>query len=194
MKLKEIKRNAHKNIKTHYATYLVLCLAAVLMGSEFSSTLSLLKQDNAKSVSGLLMHSSFVKSMTSLFPKDVFGTTNGVFATVVNGVTSGSFVKTLFLGLSTIVHSKDIASICFVVMGLCISVFYKVYIVNVLPVINRRLFLEGRVYAKLPFDRLVYLMRIRKQMHVAFVKLVKSIRLNRYIGDMLIYSTLMMSI
>lgn len=175
MKLKEIKRNAHKNIKTHYATYLVLCLAAVLMGSEFSSTLSLLKQDNAKSVSGLLMHSSFVKSMTSLFPKDVFGTTNGVFATVVNGVTSGSFVKTLFLGLSTIVHSKDIASICFVVMGLCISVFYRVYIVNVLPVINRRLFLEGRVYAKLPLDRLVYLMRIRKQMHVAFVELVKSI-------------------
>lgn len=175
MKLKEIKKNAHKNVKTHYATYLVLCLAAVLMGSEFSSTLSLLKQDNAKSVSGLLMHSSFVKSMTSLFPEGVFGTTNGVFAHVVNGITSGSFVKTLFLGLSTVVHSKDIASICFVVIGLCISVFYRVYIVNVLPVINRRLFLEGRVYAKLPFDRLVYLMRIRKQMHVAFVKLVKSI-------------------
>lgn len=175
MKLKEIKKNAHKNVKTHYATYLVLCLAAVLMGSEFSSTLSLLKQDNAKSVSGLLMHSSFVKSMTSLFPEDVFGTTNGVFAHVVNGITSGSFVKTLFLGLSTIVHSKDIASICFVVIGLCISVFYRVYIVNVLTVINRRLFLEGRVYAKLPLDRLVYLMRIRKQIHVALVKLVKSI-------------------
>lgn len=175
MKLSEIKKNAHKNVKTHYAIYLVLCLAAVLMGSEFSSTLSLLKQDNAKSVSGLLMHSSFVKSMTSLLPEDVFGTTNGVFAHVVNGITSGSFVKTLFLGLSTIVHSKDIASICFVVMGLCISVFYRIYIVNVLPVVNRRLFLEGRVYAKLPLDRLVYLMRIRKQMHVAFVKLVKSI-------------------
>ena len=175
MELKEIKKNAHKNVKTHYATYLVLCLAAVIMGSEFSSTLSLLKQDNAKSVSGLLMHSSFVKSMTFLFPEGVFGTSNGVFAHVVNGITSGSFVKTLFLGLSTIVHSKDIASICFVVMGLCISVFYRVYIVNVLPVINRRLFLEGRVYAKLPLDRLVYLMRIRKQMHVAFVKLVKSI-------------------
>ena len=175
MKLKEIKKNAHKNVKAHYATYLVLCLAAVLMGSEFSSTLSLLKQDNAKSVSGLLMHSSFVKSMTSLLPEGVFGTTNGVFAHVVNGITSGSFVKTLFLGLSTIIHSKDIASICFVVMGLCISVFYRIYIVNVLPVINRRLFLEGRVYAKLPLDRLVYLMRIRKQMHVAFVKLVKSI-------------------
>ena len=175
MKLKEIKKNAHKNVKTHYATYLVLCLAAVLMGSEFSSTLSLLKQDNAKSVSGLLMHSSFVKSMTSLLPEGVFGTSNGVFAHVVNGITSGSFVKTLFLGLSTIVHSKDIASICFVVIGLCISVFYRVYIVNVLPVINRRLFLEGRVYAKLPLDRLVYLMRIRKQIHVAFVKLVKSI-------------------
>lgn len=83
-------------------------------------------------------------------------------------------MKTLFLGLSTIVHSKDIAGICFVVMGLCISVFYRVYIVNVLPVINRRLFLEGRVYAKLPLDRLVYLMRIRKQMNVAFVRLVKS--------------------
>ena len=175
MELKEIKKNAHKNVKTHYATYLVLCLAAVLMGSEFSSTLSLLKQDNAKSVSGLLMYSSFVKSMTSLLPEGVFGTSNGVFAHVVNGITSGSFVKTLFLGLSTIVHSKDIASICFVVIGLCISVFYRVYIVNVLPVINRRLFLEGRVYAKLPLDRLVYLMRIRKQIHVAFVKLVKSI-------------------
>lgn len=175
MKLSKIKKNAHKNVKTHYATYLVLCLAAVLMGSEFSSTLSLLKQDNAKSVSGLLMHSSFVKSMTSLLPEGIFGTTNGVFAHVINGITSGSFVKTLFLGLSTIVHSKDIASICFVVMGLCISVFYRIYIVNVLPVINRRLFLEGRVYAKLPLDRLVYLMRIRKQMHVAFVKLVKSI-------------------
>ena len=175
MKLKEIKKNAHKNVKAHYATYLVLCLAAVLMGSEFSSTLSLLKQDNAKSVSGLLMHSSFVKSMTSLLPEGIFGTTNGVFAHVVNGITSGSFVKTLFLGLSTIVHSKDIASICFVVIGLCISVFYRIYIVNVLPVVNRRLFLEGRVYAKLPLDRLVYLMRIRKQMHVAFVKLVKSI-------------------
>ncbi len=127
MKLKEIKKNAHKNVKTHYATYLVLCLAAVLMGSEFSSTLSLLKQDNAKSVSGLLMHSSIVKSMTFLLPEDVFGTTNGVFAHVINGITSGSFVKTLFLGLSTIIHSKDIASICFVVIGLCISVFYRIY-------------------------------------------------------------------
>lgn len=87
MKLKEIKKNAHKNVKTHYATYLVLCLAAVLMGSEFSSTLSLLKQDNAKSVSGLLMHSSIVKSMTFLLPEDVFGTTNGVFAHVINGIT-----------------------------------------------------------------------------------------------------------
>ena len=77
MELKEIKKNAHKNVKTHYATYLVLCLAAVIMGSEFSSTLSLLKQDNAKSVSGLLMHSSFVKSMTFLFPEGVFGTSNG---------------------------------------------------------------------------------------------------------------------
>lgn len=134
MKLKEIKKNAHKNVKTHYATYLVLCLAAVLMGSEFSSTLSLLKQDNAKRVSGLLMHSSFVKSMTFLLPEDVFGTTNGVFAHVVNGITSGSFVKTLFLGLSTIVHSKDIAGICFVVMGLCISVFYRVYIWYILDV------------------------------------------------------------
>ena len=46
MKLKEIKKNAHKNVKTHYATYLVLCLAAVLMGSEFSSTLYLLKDKN----------------------------------------------------------------------------------------------------------------------------------------------------
>lgn len=83
MKLSEIKKNAHKNVKTHYATYLVLCLAAVLMGSEFSSTLSLLKQDNAKSVSGLLMHSSFVKSMTFLLPEDVFGTTQRCICTCV---------------------------------------------------------------------------------------------------------------
>lgn len=173
MKIKEYKKQAHKNVKSHYAIYLMLCLAAVLIGSEFSSTLSILRQDNVKSISGLLMHSSIMKSMGALFKSDMFGLTNGVFAQVINGVMSGSFLKTIFLGLATIVHSKNMASTIMVVFGLLISAFIWVYIVNVLPVINRRMFLEGRVYAKLPMDRLVYLIRVRKQMHVACIELVK---------------------
>lgn len=173
MNLKQYKQKAHKNVKAHYATYVMLCLAAILLGSEFSSTLSILHQDSTKSVSGLLMHSSMVKSIGAIFHSDMFGLTNGVFAHVVNGIMSGSFVKTLLLGLSTIVHSKDIASTIFVVLGLLFSFFIWIYIVNVLPVINRRMFLEGRIYAKLPFDRIVYLIRMHKQMHVAWIELLK---------------------
>lgn len=175
MKIKEYKKRAHTNVKKHYATYLILCLASILLGSEFSSTLSILHQDNLKSVSGLLIHSSFMKSVGYLFHSDMFGLTNGVFAHVINGVMSGSFMKTIFLGLATIVHSKNLASTVLVTLGLMVSAFIWVYIINVMPVINRRMFLEGRCYAKLPMDRLVYLMRVRKQMHVAMVELVKKL-------------------
>ncbi len=173
MNRKESKKLAHQNIKNHYLIYLMICLSAVLLGSEFTSSLSLLRQDTTNNATGILMHSSFIHSLSIFFPSGVLGTTNGVFAHIVNGIISGSILNTVFTGVAMAFKSKNLLSSLIISVGLIVSILFWFCIVNTLPIINRRLFLEGRIYAKIPMDRFVYLVRLKKQMHIAWIRTSK---------------------
>ncbi len=173
MNRKESKKLAHQNIKNHYLIYLMICLSAVLLGSEFTSSLSLLRQDTTNNATGILMHSSFIHSLSIFFPSGVFGTTNGVFAHIVNGIVSGSILNTVFTGVAMAFKSKNLLSSLIISIGLIVSILFWFCIVNTIPIMNRRLFLEGRIYAKIPMDRFVYLVRLKKQMHIAWIRTLK---------------------
>ncbi len=173
MNRKESKRLAHRNIKNHYLIYLMICLIAVLLGSEFTSSLSILRQDTTNNATGILMHSSFIHSLSIFFPSGVFGTTNGVFAYIVNGIVSGSIINTIFTAIAIAFKSKNLLSGFIIFVGLIVSFLFWFCIVNTLPIINRRLFLEGRIYAKIPMDRFVYLVRLKKQLHIACIRALK---------------------
>ncbi len=193
MNRKESKRLAHQNVKNHYLIYLMICLVAVLLGSEFTSSLSLIRQDTTNNATGILMHASFVHSISILFPSAIFGTTNGIFAHIVNGIVSGSIMNTIFTGIAIAFQSKNILSSLLICLGLFVSIVFWLCIVNTLPIINRRLFLEGRVYAKIPMDRFVYLVRLKKQLHIAWIRTLKivllTISMPTIIGFIYLYYT-----
>ena len=64
--------------------------------------------------------------------------------------------------LDTILSSKKLSVILLAFLGFSLSVLFWLFISNVYRVAYCRVFLEGRLYAKIPFSRFVFLYRIKK--------------------------------
>lgn len=107
----------------------------------------------------------------------VFGRSRGVLAGVVNFVASGSFAITLISALYSIGASGTIISALMIFGSALFSFAIWYFMKNVLVVIVRRMFLEARVYDKVPVNRLMFLLRVKKWMKVSWVMFVRFVYL-----------------
>lgn len=96
---------------------------------------------------------------------------------MVNSITSGSALMTLTNAVTSVVKSPNIATTVLVGLSAVLTELIWVLIVNVYSVISARLFLEGRLYSRLPVVRFVFHLRVRKWLHAAWVMLFESILL-----------------
>ncbi|MDD3277795.1 MAG: DUF975 family protein [Lachnospiraceae bacterium] len=104
----------------------------------------------------------------------ILGRSRGVLAGIVNSVLSGSFVITLMSALYSIGASHS-AVIIMMILGSTLCAFLFWYLVkNIFIVVSRRMFLEGRLYKEVPIHRLLFLMKIKKWLKVAWVMFVES--------------------
>ena len=90
------------------------------------------------------------------------GHSRGVLASVVNQIASGTLLLRILTLLDTILSSKKLSVILLAFLGFSLSVLFWLFISNVYRVAYCRVFLEGRLYAKIPFSRFVFLYRIKK--------------------------------
>lgn len=164
------KRNAKENLKKHYALYICICLISLCLGAEFTSALPFFR---GESDAQLLSSSGVIDSLNTLFDSSIFEHTNGVLANIINGIMSGTLLEDILNALATIFQSKDLASLIMVILGMMISFGFTFLIVNIIPIITRRLVLEGRLYEHVPLDRVVFIVRAKQWMHVAWVMLCK---------------------
>lgn len=90
------------------------------------------------------------------------GRSRGVFASLLNGVDSGAFVVGMISAVRNIGFSRDAVLILFIViaMGIWFAVWFLV--VNIYKAISRRIFLESRIYEKVPLQRFLVFWRVRK--------------------------------
>lgn len=94
--------------------------------------------------------------------KAVLGRSRGVFSDVVNGIASGAYLITLAIAIRSAAGSDNVTAIILVVLGLMIVFLVEVFVISLYRVIMRRMFLEGRIYTKLPVSRAWYLLRVKR--------------------------------
>ena len=105
----------------------------------------------------------------------VLGRSRGVFALIVNKLTSGAYFLTLLMGIRSIVGTNSGAVVVMLLGALFLMLFVEVFVKGVYRTAVLRMFLEGRRYEKVPVQRVWFLLRVKKWFHVGIVQLVTGI-------------------
>lgn len=194
---KELKRSARQALKRNYIMFVLVCLIASFIGAknaysltafELQFTPGLAEADaDLDQVWGDIVEGDLQQgaadsqsALSNIQKKDdhpYLGRSRGVLAQVVNSITSGSALMTLTNAVTSVVKSPNIATTVLVGLSAVLTELIWFLIVNVYSVISARLFLEGRLYSRLPVVRFVFLLRVRKWLHAAWVMLFESILL-----------------
>lgn len=93
---------------------------------------------------------------------EVLGRSRGVFAEIVNAVTSGAFLIPVIAAMNSLIDSTKFVTILFILLALLLELGVWFLLCNVYTVVSRRIFLEGRTYEKVPMQRFAYLLRVKK--------------------------------
>lgn len=204
---KELKTNGKKAVKRHYWLFLVICLFAAFISSEFESTLDpfrlksdiqnpndnssveMLEEGFTMTNSNILellgdafLHGNIEESkqlaqkredyINQNYHNKFLGRSRGIISGVINSVTSGKAFISMFEKSQKIFKSDNIIIIIFALAAGFLHIFMLFFIKDCFVVITRRVFLEGRVYEKVPPGTLSFLIKTKKWLHTAFTMFV----------------------
>ena len=196
---KELKKKAKKVLKIHYGFLIIACMISGMLADEFSDTFTLLSVENETGIQeesnavlpsqltasqvfkdivednieeGAKTAETIEKEEISESHNPILGRTRGVLASVINSVTSGSIFVSIAAAINSMVGSESIAILIMIIGGLFLLFFVWFYIQNVLCVVLRRLFLEARIYEKVPFERYMFLSHVKKWTKASFTMFV----------------------
>lgn len=195
---KQMKKNARGAIKKHHLIYIIACFFAAIIGTEFAGSLQLFRQSSEDisiiqiSYNGAIINNqnfydimiddyqeraqNYDESIANRDPDSpvnkILDRRNGVLATMVNGVSSGSFFATILVAIRNVTGSKSIAAGIFICGVAILLFFFWAFIKNVYRVAMRRIFLEGVSYDKVPHQRFLYVFRIKCVLNIAITMFV----------------------
>lgn len=101
----------------------------------------------------------------------ILGRSRGALSKIVNGITSGSLFVMFVSGINSLSGSKNLGSLILIMLAFAGVLGFQFLIVNTYTVISARMFLEGRIYDKLPAQRFVFLLRVKRWMKVSLAML-----------------------
>ena len=101
----------------------------------------------------------------------ILGRSRGALSKIVNGITSGSLFVMFVSGINSLSGSKNLGSLILIMLAFAGVLGFNFLIVNTYTVISARMFLEGRIYDKLPAQRFVFLLRVKRLMKVSLAML-----------------------
>ena len=118
---KDAKKKAKQKLKKHYVIFVIACLIASFIGAEYAESTSFIKGDeltlnetDENSVLFDLVTKGLATGQEDLNKKVVIDTyfgplqlghTNGVLASVVTNVTTGSFLVIIYKAISTLIKT-----------------------------------------------------------------------------------------
>ncbi len=106
---------------------------------------------------------------------EIFGRSRGVFALIANKISSGSYLMTVLLGIRSFVGTDSAAVAVMLLGALFLLFFVRGFVVGVFRTAVLRMFLEGRLYEKVPLHRAWFLVKVRKWFHVGLVQTVTGV-------------------
>ena len=105
----------------------------------------------------------------------MFGRTRGVLSNVVNQVSSGSIIVTMVATIASMTGSESIGILVMILLGAAGAFGIWFLLINVFPVVIRRVFLEGMIYEQVTSQRFVFLLRVKKWLRASWIMFVKYI-------------------
>ena len=176
---KELKSKAKARLRKCYGMFVALCLLAGLLKIDYTGSLSTvtsnIQSDSAftdvteevfdRLISGNVKGGEEIseesgKTVTERQEKlgfIVMGHSRGILAGFVNSISTGGILVTVFNGISSLFHSKDAAHVIFIILSLLIWVAFELFFLNLVRVIFKRMFMEGRLYNRVPVKRFLFL-------------------------------------
>lgn len=105
----------------------------------------------------------------------VLGRTRGVFASLVNAITSGGIIFTFVDSLSSVISSRRAVVLILLIAALMVYVFITFFIKKTYLVISRRIVLETRTYDAVPSGKFMFLLRVKRWMKASWVLIVNNV-------------------
>ena len=91
----------------------------------------------------------------------------GVLATVVNKISSGAVLVTVYSAISSIVKDSNWSRFIFIALAALLMIAVWIFIINIYKVIMKRIFMEGSTYEKVQFNRFLFLSRVGRHFKVS---------------------------
>ena len=93
---------------------------------------------------------------------EVFGRTKGVLNQIIDFVAGDTFFSHVYSTVSSIIGDPRAANIAIVSVLALVSFTYWLFVRNLFVAIIRRVFLEGRIYKKIPVSRYLFFIRMKR--------------------------------
>jgi Predicted membrane protein len=197
-KRSELKAPARANLKKRYWLIVLICLMMAFFCGEYSSTLTLSNAYSNSITNGTEASQNAQHHVRSLDTSNMglFGVflddtrtgqslkqsyihpTKGVLAGMATSMSNGTHGLTSLVSIINKAAGGTPASATAVSsFGLLIYILFAIFIKNILIVGERRWFLENRLYSETSIMRMGFVYRDRCTRHVAWVMLLKTIKL-----------------
>lgn len=189
MNRKELKTSARKTLRKHYRFLIIVCLVSSLIGSEFSSSItiaqvgakkesdiSIFEMSNTKQKFNTLKDEVEKQSSEIKDGKDlILNHKKSIFMSAVRVFTTGSIYAVVGRTVKSIINSYSLWMCILIIFAMAILLSLWYLMVNVYTVISRRMFLEARVYKRVRKTRYMYLQRTKTWLKVAKVMFLRYI-------------------
>ena len=195
---KELKKRARNNLKKHYLIFVVTCVIAAFIGTEFTSSFSIvenkilpestineqhqvdqavkdaLKGETAKSKKATKEIKEEIIEKDKKNQDKVFGRSRGVFAMIINAFSTGTIYVNFIAGMNSIIGHPNITSVILIGCSLLVSFLIWMFFINMYQALSRRIFLEGRIYKRVPMQRFLFLLRTKTWLRTSWTMFVTS--------------------
>lgn len=109
------------------------------------------------------------------FKSKVLGHSRGVFASLINGFTKGTFVVQLTDGFTAMFQSEAISVIFMLLLSILFTIFMQYFVKKIILILVHRMVLEHRVYEKCPGNRFLFLFAVKRWFRVGLVMFYETI-------------------
>ena len=98
----------------------------------------------------------------------VLGRTRGTLNQIINYITEDTIVSNLYSVVIQFIAFGNVGKLLIIILLAVIAAFAWLFVRNVYIAVNRRIFLEGRIYKRIPFSRYLFFIRMKRWIRASF--------------------------
>ena len=171
MKIKDLKKESKKELKRNYWRIVaVIFFMSIMVGSINISFHGIKYNQTLINTINYDITKETIESVTNInFNFLTYKPTKGILANIFNNITSsGSFIFGLLNSFNQLIFHERLWASLIILLGAFLTLFYLIFIRNILIVGEARFFLENQNHPKTNFKRILLPFKIKKNKKFSF--------------------------